>query len=162
MTLHRAPALLALLLAVAPARAQPGIDVAVPVHLRHARAVFNVDRAILSGDTPTVFVWLDEMLIHFERWRTRRKLIVLLHGPAGAWALGDDAWNRTHGGMSGNPFAARVAALRAARVRFEICAYTMELNGWTNADLLPGVAVTTGAIARLIELEQRRWTVLQP
>jgi intracellular sulfur oxidation DsrE/DsrF family protein len=162
VTLHRAPALLGLLLAVVPARAQSGIDIDVPVRLRHARVAFNTDRAILSGDTPTVFVWLDEMLIHFEHWKTRRKLIVVLHGPAGIWALGDDAWNRTHGGSGGNPYSARIATLQAERVRFELCAYTMQLNGWTNADLLPGVAVTTGAIARLIELQRRGWTVLQP
>lgn len=154
---------LGMLLALAtPAFGESGIDVQVPVRLETAHVVFNTDQALLSDGKPTVFVWLDEMLIHFRDWRTRRRLIVLLHGPAGDWALNDTAWNRVHGGDGGNPYAADVARLQEHRVRFELCAYTMQLNGWTNADLLPDVRVTTGAIARLIQLQQQDWTILQP
>lgn len=155
--------LAALLVPAGPARAQSGIDVEVPVTLRHARVVFNTDERVENAaGVPTVFVWLDEMLIHFAQWKTRRKLIVIVHGPAGDWGLSDAAWNRVHGVTTGNPHAARIAYLQSKRVRFEICAYTMQLNGWTNADLLPDVKPTTGAIARLIQLQQRGWTILQP
>jgi intracellular sulfur oxidation DsrE/DsrF family protein len=154
--------LLALLALAGPAFAQSGIDVQVPVRLTNARVAFNTDRAVLSNGKPTVFVWLDEMLIHFEHWQTRRRLIVILHGPAGEWALNDAAWNRVHEGGTGNPYAAEIAHLQERRVHFELCAYTMELNGWINADLLPNVKVTTGAIARLINLQQQGWTNLQP
>ncbi len=154
---------LVLTLAV-PAFAQfPGIDIQVPVRLRRARVAFNTDQALTNAaGKPTVFVWLDEMLLHFEQWKTRRKLIVVLHGPAGDWALSDAAWNRIHGVDTGNPHAAGITHLQENRVRFELCAYTMQLNGWTNADLFPGIEVTTGAIARLIQLQQHRWTILQP
>jgi intracellular sulfur oxidation DsrE/DsrF family protein len=160
----RAAALCLLVASALPALAgaRSGIDVEVPVRLQTARVAFNTDRAILSGERPTVFVWLDEMLIHFEDWRTRRRLIVVLHGPAGEWALNDAAWNRLHDDGTGNPQAAEISRLQEQRVDFELCAYTMELNGWTNADLLPGVRVTTGAIARLIQLQQQGWTILQP
>ena len=154
---------LALVLVAAAVGAQPAIDIDVPVRLGHARVVFNTDQRLENGaGVPTVFVWLDEMLLHFEAWRTRRKLLVVLHGPAGVWALSDDAWNRVHDVTTGNPHAAQIAALAGKRVEFELCAYTMQLNGWTNADLLPEVQVVTGAIARLIQLQQRGWTVLQP
>lgn len=151
------------LLPGAPALAQSGIDVEVPVKLRHARVVFNTDQRLENAaGKPTVFVWLDEMLLHFEQWKTRRKLIVIVHGPAGDWGLNDAAWNRVHGTTTGNPHAAQIAYLQSKNVRFEICAYTMQLNSWTNADLLPDVKPTTGAIARLIQLQQRGWTILQP
>lgn len=155
--------LVALLVSTAVARAQSGIDIEVPVKLRRARVVFNTDQRLENAaGTPTVFVWLDEMLLHFEQWKTRRKLIVIVHGPAGDWGLNDAAWNRVHGVTTGNPHAAQIAYLQSKNVRFEICAYTMQLNAWTNADLLPDVKPTTGAIARLIQLQQRGWTVLQP
>jgi intracellular sulfur oxidation DsrE/DsrF family protein len=163
VSILRAVLVVSLLLApLAHAGFAPGIVVDVPVRLKRARVVFNMDRIDVSGDRPTVFVWLDEMLLHFEQWHTRRKLIGIMHGPAGTWALNDAAYDRIVGTTGGNPYAADLASLQTRNVRFEICAYTMELNGWTNADLLPGVAVTTGAIARLIQLNQQGWTHLQP
>jgi len=155
----RALALVALL-TVPAAAVTPTID--VPVKLKRARAAFNIDQALVDGDRPVVFVWLDVILGHFATWRTHAKLIGVLHGPAGVWALTDAAWERVTGKAGGNPYAAELSALQERGVRFEICAYTLEANGWTNADLLPGVQVTTGAIVRLIELRQHGWTVLQP
>jgi intracellular sulfur oxidation DsrE/DsrF family protein len=151
---------LVVLLAVPAAAVTPTID--VPVKLKRARVALNVDQALLDGGRPVVFVWLDVMLGHFATWRTHAKLLGVVHGPAGRWALTDAAWNRVTGETGGNPYAAQLAALQARGVRFEICAYTLEANDWTNADLLPGVQVTTGAIVRLIDLQHHGWTILQP
>lgn len=150
----------AVLLLVPIAHAQIVVD--VPVKLRRTRLVFNMDQALVADDKPTVFVWLDEMLIHFAQWKTHWKVIAVLHGPAAVWTLNDAAYDRVHGTTTGNPYAAMFADLLAQGVKFELCAYSMQLNGWSNADLLPGIQVTTGAIARLIQLHQRGWTQLQP
>jgi intracellular sulfur oxidation DsrE/DsrF family protein len=152
--------LAALLLLVGVAQAQIVVD--VPVKLRRTRLVLNMDQDLVSDHKPTVFVWLDEMLIHFAQWKTHWKVIVVAHGGAASWTLNDAAYDRVHGTTTGNPYAAMFADLEAQGVHFELCAYSMALNGWTNADLLPGIQVTTGAIARLIQLHQRGWTQLQP
>jgi intracellular sulfur oxidation DsrE/DsrF family protein len=159
VTLLRA-VVVALLLLAPVVYAQIVVD--VPVRLRRTRLVFNIDQPLVTGDEPTVFVWLDEMLLHFQQWHTHWKVIGIFHGGAGSWTLNDAAYDHQHGTTTGNPYAARLTELQARGVRFELCAYSMQLNGWTNADLLPGVAVTTGAIARLVQLHQRGWTQLQP
>lgn len=150
----------ATLLLAPVAHAQIVVD--VPVKLRRTRLVFNMDQPLLTGHEPTVFVWLDEMLLHFAEWKTHWKIIGVLHGGAGSWTLNDATYDRVHGTTTGNPYADEFAALQAQGVTFELCAYSMALNGWTNADLLPGIKVTTGAIARLVQLHQRGWTQLQP
>ena len=43
-----------------------------------------------------------------------------------------------------------------------ICAETMRLNGWRNADVLPGVKVNSGANFRLIELIQQGYIEIHP
>ena len=52
--------------------------------------------------------------------------------------------------------------MQAAGVQVELCAETMRLNGWRNADILPGVKVNSGANFRLIELIQQGFVGIHP
>ncbi len=62
----------------------------------------------------------------------------------------------------GNPYKALIKGLQDQGVQFELCGVTARNNGWTNADLLPGVKVVTSANLRLIELVQQGFIQIQP
>jgi intracellular sulfur oxidation DsrE/DsrF family protein len=47
-------------------------------------------------------------------------------------------------------------------VQIEECAVSMENHHWLNDDLLPGVKVHSGAIARLIQLVQEGYVQIHP
>ncbi|MGD9786617.1 MAG: hypothetical protein AB7U30_01550 [Sulfuricellaceae bacterium] len=47
-------------------------------------------------------------------------------------------------------------------MQIEECVNSMKNNHWVNADLLPGVKVNGGAVARLIQLEQQGFIQIQP
>ena len=50
----------------------------------------------------------------------------------------------------------------AAGVSVEECAETMRDMGWTNADLIPGVRVNTGANVRIVDLVPDGFVRIQP
>ena len=55
-----------------------------------------------------------------------------------------------------------IFALQQEGIQFEECAETARINGWVNADLLPGVKVNTGANLRIVQLVQDGYVQLQP
>ena len=140
----------------------PGIHIEVPVRLSVAKVVFSIDEPDFSGSEPTVFVWMNQMLDWLEKWHTRRSVIAVMHGDPSFWALNDAAWDRLNQGTTGNPYRATIEELSRRGVRFEICAFAMQQHGFVNADLLPEVAVTTGALLRFLQLEQKGYSLLQP
>jgi len=89
-------------------------------------------------------------------------MVAIFHGAAGYMLLNDAAYGRVRNWSPGNPYKAQIAELIKAGVEIEECAETMRLNRWGNADLLPGVKVTTGANMRIIQLVQDGFVQLQP
>jgi intracellular sulfur oxidation DsrE/DsrF family protein len=60
----------------------------------------------------------------------------------------------------GNPYAKLLDALMKQGVQIELCGATAAANHWTNKDLIPGVKVNTNAMVRVIELEQKGFTLI--
>ena len=155
----------ALSMASAGARAAPddgGLRIDVPVVLREAKVVFNLDHAAFVGDEP---VGLDFLRIMTERFRadgTKARIVAVFHGEAGYMLLDDAAYDRVRNWGHGNPYKDQIAALMRDGVEIEECGQTMKVNRWTNEDLLPGAKVDTGANFRIIELVQQGYVQIQP
>ncbi len=134
----------------------------VPVTLRDAKVVFNMDHLVFEGATPTGLAWMKRNTESFVRDRTSWQIIAVFHGPGGSMLLNDAAYDRVRKTTGGNPYRTTIAELQRVGIRFEECGETAHLNGWTNADLLPGVQVNSGAILRFIELGQQGFVQIHP
>ena len=132
-----------------------GVHIDVPVRLSEARVVFNLDHLAFNGDQPIGLAFMNVMVEQFRSSPVKWQIIGIFHGPNGYMALDDTRYNEVRHWKHGNPYKDQIAALQAAGVQIELCAETMRLNGWRNADVLPGVKVNGGANFRLIELIQQ-------
>lgn len=139
-----------------------GIRIDVPVRLSEARVVLNLDHIAFDGDEPIGLQFLKVLVERFRAEATDWRIVAIFHGPNGYMALGDKRYDETRHWKHGNPYKDRIAALQAAGVEVELCAETMRLNGWRNADVLPGIKINTGANFRLIELAQQGFVAIQP
>ena len=157
-----APIALALSMSVALPVAAQEIRVDVPVELKKARVVFNLDHAAFEGDQPTGLEFMKILTAYFKAQGTDVRMVAIFHGAAGYMLLNDAAYGRVRNWANGNPYKDQIAALIAAGVEIEECAQTMRGNRWGNADLLPGVKVNTGANMRLVQLVQDGFVQLQP
>jgi intracellular sulfur oxidation DsrE/DsrF family protein len=138
------------------------IHVDVPVVLKKAKVVFNMDHAAFAGDTPIGLKQMSMMVDRFKQAGTEWSLAAIFHGAAGYMLLNDDAYNRARMTTTGNPYKTAIARLLADGVIVEECAVTMKAMSWTNGSLLPGVKVNSGANFRIVELEQQGYIMLQP
>ena len=139
-----------------------GIHIDVPVRLSQARVVFNLDHLAFDGDQPIGLQFMNVMVEQFRSSPMRWEIIAIFHGPNGYMALGDTRYDEVRHWKHGNPYKDQIAALQASGVQVELCAETMRLNGWGNADILPGVKVNSGANFRLIELTQQGFVEIHP
>jgi intracellular sulfur oxidation DsrE/DsrF family protein len=105
---------------------------------------------------------MDLLAKRYVEWNTKGKIIGIFHGPAAYMTLNDKAYNAYRGASTGNPYKGLIAGLIKQGVQIEECGFSMKVNKWGNADLLPGVKVNTGAIARLVELTQQGYVQIQP
>jgi intracellular sulfur oxidation DsrE/DsrF family protein len=148
-------------LTMRPVRAQE-IRIDVPVVLKEAKVVFNLDHLAFEGDEPTGLQFLKVMIPYFKRVGTKTSIVAVFHGAAGYMLLNDTAYDRVRNWRGGNPYKEQIAALLREGVQIEECAETMALRRWSNADLLPDVKVVTGANYRIIQLVQDGYVQLQP
>ncbi|WP_298426406.1 DsrE family protein [Rhodoblastus sp.] len=142
--------------------ARPALHIDVPVDVKPSRVVFNMDHLAFAGDQP---IGLKHMQILTQTYRERQtplEVVAIFHSAAGYMVLNDEAYKRVRKSDIGNPYKAQIRALQEQGVQFEECVVTMKVNGWTNADLLPGVKVNAGANLRLIQLSQQGYVVLHP
>ncbi len=146
--------------ATAPA-ADP-IHVDIPVKLEHANVVFNMDHRAFAGDLPFGMNYMHLLAARYRKDGTTGKIIGVFHGPAAYMVLNDKAYDKARHVKTGNPYAPIIASLRKEGVQIEECRVSMKAHHWGNANLLPGVLVNGGAVARLIELEQRGYVEIQP
>lgn len=145
-----------------PAAAEAKITIDVPVTLKEANVVFNMDHIALAGDMPIGMKYMDLLNKKMKADKTPGKIIGIFHGPAAFMTLNDQAYNADRKVTTGNPYKALIEGLVAAGVQIEECAVSMKGNGWTNKDLLPAVKVNTGAIGRIIQLTQEGYVQIQP
>lgn len=139
-----------------------GIRVDIPVKLAAAKVVFNLDHRAFAGDEPVGLDFLRVMLDGFAAEGTKWQIVTIFHGAAGYMLLDDAKYDQVRNWTGGNPYKAQIRDLMAAGVSIEECAQTMRDFGWSNADLIPGVRVNTGANFRIIELVQDGFVQIQP
>ena len=147
-----------------PAQAQSPdqIRIDVPVALKQAKVVFNMDHAAFGGDTPVGLAHMTMMLDRFKQIGTEWKIVAVFHGDAGYMLLNDETYNALRKTKMGNPYKGMVENLIKQGVQIEECAVTMKGNKWSNENLLLGVKVNTGADGRIIQLVQEGYVMIQP
>lgn len=138
------------------------IHIDVPVALKQAKVVFNMDHAAFGGDTPVGLAHMTMMIERFKQIGTQWKMAAIFHGDAGYMLLNDETYNAVRKTKTGNPYKSMIQNLIAQGVEVEECAVTMKGNKWANANLLAGVKVNTGADGRIIDLVQQGYVMLQP
>ncbi len=143
-----------------PDRSAVRID--IPVNLRTANAVFNLDHLAFSGDMPVGIKYMHLLAERYKEQNIQGKIIGIFHGQAAYMTLNDRAYNAFRGVTTGNPYKELIATLLKQGVQVEECAVSMRSHHWTNSDLLPGVKVNAGAVIRLIQLVQQGYVQIQP
>jgi intracellular sulfur oxidation DsrE/DsrF family protein len=166
--LSRLAAVLALLLgslaySVAAQPNKPGeLHIDVPVLLKEAKIVFNMDHLAFAGELPIGLGYMKVLSTDFAAAKVPWSITAIFHGAAGYMMLNDAAYDRVRKTKTGNPYKEMIAQLQTAGVRFEECGQTARDNDWVNADLLPGVSVNSGANARIVQLVQAGFVQIQP
>jgi intracellular sulfur oxidation DsrE/DsrF family protein len=146
----------------APPETAAEIRIDVPVMLKKAKVVFNMDHTAFVGDTPIGLRHMEMMVDRFKQAGTEWSMAAIFHGTAGYMVLNDDAYNSARMTTTGNPYKTSIARLLNEGVLIEECAVTMKANKWTNSNLLPGVKVNSGANLRIVDLVQQGYVMLQP
>ncbi|MDA8095364.1 MAG: DsrE family protein [Betaproteobacteria bacterium] len=138
------------------------IHVEIPVKLKEADVVFNMDHLAFFGDMPVGMKYMHLLALRMKKTRTPGKIIGVFHGKAAFMTLNDKAYDAYRGVTTGNPYKGLIANLQRQGVQIEECAVSMKGHGWGNADLLPGVLVNAGAVGRIIQLVQQGYVQIQP
>lgn len=90
------------------------------------------------------------------------RISVILHGPAGKFLLVDEMYKKVTGKDEPNPNKEQVAKLISQGVSVELCIVTMEMNNWTEKDILPGVEILyVGAYPRLTDLQYQGYKYIR-
>ncbi|OIQ96729.1 DsrE/DsrF-like family protein [mine drainage metagenome] len=145
-----------------PAIAETQITVDIPVKLKEAKVLFNMDHIALAGDLPVGMKYMDLLNKKMKMDETLGKIIGIFHGSAAFMTLNDQSYNAERKVTTGNPYKVLIEGLIASGVQIEECAVSMKGHHWTNKDLLPGVKVNSGAIGRIIQLTQEGYAQIQP
>jgi len=138
------------------------IHVDIPVVLKNANVIFNMDHLAFAGDLPVGINYMHLLANRFKELGTKGQIIGVFHGDAAYMTLNDKAYNAYRNVSTGNPYKGLIAELIKQGVQIEECAVSMKSHRWVNEDLLPGVKVNTGAVGRLIQLTQEGYVQLQP
>ena len=140
----------------------PQIKIDVPVVLKQAKVLFNIDHAAFNGDAPVGLKQMELMLERLKPHGTKLSLAGVFHGDGGYMLLNDETYDKVRKTKTGNPYKGMVENLIKQGVEIEACAVTMKGNKWGNEDLLPGVKVNSGALGRIVQLEQEGYVMIQP
>ncbi len=138
------------------------VKIDIPVHLKKGNIVFNMDHLAFSGDQPVGLKYMALLKERFEREKISGKIIAVFHGDAGYMTLEDESYNAYRNVKTGNPYKAQIQELIKNGVQIEECAMTMKAKKWLNKDLILGVKVNTGAVVRLLELNQQGFYEVHP
>ena len=144
------------------AKAADAIHIDIPVVLKEANVVFNMDHLAFAGDLPVGINYMHLLAGRFKEQGTNGRIIGIFHGDAAYMTLNDKTYNAYRHVSTGNPYKDRIAELLKQGVQIEECAVSMRGHKWVNEDLLPGVKVNSGAVGRLIQLIQEGYVQMQP
>ena len=138
------------------------LKIDIPVDLKEAKVVFNMDHPAFAGDASIGLTYMKLMTQNFDRSKTKYTIKSVFHGAMGYMLLNDAAYNKARKSDKGNPFKEAIADLQKTGIELEECGQTARNNNWTNADLLPGINVNAGANLRITQLVQDGYVQLQP
>lgn len=138
------------------------LQIDIPVELKDAKVVFNMDHPAFAGDASIGLTYMKLMTQNFDRTKTRWTIKAVFHGAMGYMLLNDAAYNKARKSNKGNPFKEAIADLQKTGIELEECGQTARNNNWTNADLLPSIKVNAGANLRITQLVQEGYVQLQP
>lgn len=138
------------------------LKIDVPVKLKKAQVVFNMDHLAFAGDQPIGLKYMSLMVQRLDEAKVKGRVLAVFHGDAGYMTLNDEAYNAFRGIKTGNPYKDQIQDLMKKGVQIEECAMTMKTKKWKNADLMEGIKVNTGAVARLLELNQQGFYEVHP
>lgn len=138
------------------------IHIDIPVKLKQANVVFNMDHLAFMDDLPFGMNYMRLLAANMKNNAIPGKIIGVFHGPASYMTLNDAAYNAARHVTTGNPYAKLIAQLQGQGVQIEECAVSMKGHHWGNADLLPGVLVNAGAVGRIVQLVQEGYVQIQP
>lgn len=145
-----------------PPVAAPAIHIDVPVKMKEAKIVFNMDHRAFAGDMPVGMKYMMLSSTRLPKVGTVVKIVGVFHGDAGYMLLNDQKYDAVRGVKTGNPYKGVLKALADHGVEIEECFVTMTAHHWTNSDLLPMVKVNSGAVARIVQLVQEGYVQIQP
>jgi intracellular sulfur oxidation DsrE/DsrF family protein len=131
------------------------LQIDIPVELDKVKVVFSVAALQFEGDLPAPLFHLQLIENDAAAWHAEKQVIVVFHTNAGHVTLNDDAYNADRNVATGNPYKGLLADLMKRGVQVELCGATAKAHGWGNADLLPGIPVSTDAMARLTQLAEQ-------
>ncbi len=90
------------------------------------------------------------------------KISVVVHLKAGYFVLNDESYKKYTKSTESNPNKDVLNKLLGEGVNVELCGVTMQNNGWTEKDLLPGITIlAVGAYARIIDLEKQGYEYIR-
>ncbi len=138
------------------------VKIDISVHLKKGNVVFNMDHLAFSGDQPVGLKYMTLLKERFEKEKIAGKIIAVFHGDAGYMTLEDESYNAYRNVKTGNPYKAQIQELIKNGVQIEECAMTMKAKKWLNKELILGVKVNTGAVVRLLELNQQGFYEMHP
>lgn len=144
------------------AKPPPPIHIDIPVTLEKANVVFNLDHLAFTGDLPVGMKYMNLLAKRLKEMGVQGQIIGVFHSEAAYLTLNDKAYNAYRNVTAGNPYKDLLAELMKQGVQIEECAVSMKAHHWSNEDLLPGVKVNGGAVARLIQLVQQGYVQIQP
>ncbi|EJC85333.1 DsrE/DsrF-like family protein [Rhizobium leguminosarum bv. trifolii WSM2297] len=127
----------------------------IPVELREVKSVHSIGGLEFEGDLPAALFHLQLITTDIANWKASSEVVVVFHTNAGHVTLDDEAYNSSRNIATGNPYKKLVADLMDIGVKVELCGATARVNGWGNANLLPGIKVNLDAMARTIQLVQQ-------
>jgi intracellular sulfur oxidation DsrE/DsrF family protein len=138
------------------------LQIDIPVELKEAKVVFNMDHPAFAGDASIGLTYMKLMTQNFDRSKTKQTIKAVFHGAMGYMLLNDAAYNKARKSNKGNPFKEAIADLQKTGVELEECGQTARNNNWTNSDFLPSIKVNAGANLRITQLVQEGFVQLQP
>ena len=129
------------------------------------RLVYDVQDDDLGRGIASGLKHLKEIVRDYESIgipHSELNISAVFHGGAAYLMLQDEPYNALMKRVDGNPNTSVILDLIERGVSIELCARTTKRNGWTRADILPGVKLVSGVCARIVELEHRGYVYMGP
>jgi intracellular sulfur oxidation DsrE/DsrF family protein len=124
----------------------------IPVKPTELKGTFHVPAMVFEGDLPAPIFHLQLITRGLAGWKAEGEIIAVFSANAGHVTLLDNAFNAERMAVTGNPYKELLSGLMKRGVQIQLCGATAAVHEWGNADLLPGVKVNTGAMARMSQL----------